>query len=81
MNFEQLFERFVMFALIGFLLIFAISAGLGTTEARSLLAWYSFFVMGLYIFRGWHFKYPYDKIEIIGCGLTGVLLNALNYFL
>lgn len=80
MNFEQKFERIVMCALVGFLLIFAICTGLGTNNARSLLAWYSFFVMSLYIFRGWYFKHPYDKIEIMGCGLVGVVLNALNYF-
>ncbi len=79
MNFEQMYERFVLCVLIGFLLVFAMCTGLGTRDARSLLAVYSFFVMGVYLFRGWYFKKPYDKVEIIGCLLIGIVLKSLNH--
>ncbi len=68
------FERFVMCALCGFLLVFLSTVFIpDARDARKLMAVYSFFMMGLYIIRGWHFKQPYDKIEIIGCGLIGLL--------
>ncbi len=68
------FERFVMGALVGYLLVF-LSTILITDphDARKLMAVYSFFVMGLYIFRGWHFNKPFDKTIIVGCGLIGIL--------
>jgi hypothetical protein len=80
MSFERKFELFVLYAIVGFLFVFAVCTGLGTRDARRLLAIYSFFMMGLYIFRGWYFKKPYDRIEIVGCATVGIALEALNYF-
>ena len=80
MNFEQHYERFVLYSIIGFLLVFAASTGLGTRDARFILGIYSFFMMSVYVFRGWYFKKPYDRIEIIGCGAIGAALCAMNYF-
>ncbi len=80
MSFEQKFERLVLYAIVGFFFVFVISAWLGTHDARELLAIYSFFMMGLYIFRGWYFKKSYDRIEIVGCAAIGIALEALNHF-
>ncbi len=72
MDFRHMFERLVLLALIGFLGVFLLSAVMEARDVRQLLAMYSFFVMGLYIFRGWFFKLPYDKGPIIGCALLGI---------
>ena len=80
MDFKYMFERLVLLALIGFLGVFLLSVVMETRDARRLLAIYSFFVMGLYIFRGWYFKLPYDKSSIWGCLLLGTYAEyAVRY--
>jgi uncharacterized membrane protein len=80
MSFRQMYERLVLFALAGFLFLLFLSVALETNQARSALAGYSFFVMAIYAFRDWHFKERSSRVEIIGCALIGIALEALNYF-